>query len=87
MTLIHEQEEYKKQLAGNLLKESNDGNTRILAFRSKPPPPPEGFENSRKLLYTQNFASSPTKAKKMFRHIPQVRLLPFIAFNIPTFNT
>ncbi|CAM6100936.1 unnamed protein product [Calypogeia fissa] len=64
-------EEYKKQLAGNLLRENNDGNTRILAFKSKPPPPPEGFENSRKLLYSQNFASSPTKAKKMFRHIPQ----------------
>lgn len=75
--LLHEQEEYNKQLAGKLLRENNnDGNLRILAFRSKPPPPPEGFENSRKLLYTQNFASSPTKAKKMFRHIPQVNLLP-----------
>ncbi|KAG6542516.1 hypothetical protein Mapa_015986 [Marchantia paleacea] len=62
-------EEYKKQLAGNMLRE-NDGNSRILSFSSKPPPPPEGFENSRKALYTQNI-TSPAKAKKMFRHIPQ----------------
>lgn len=63
------QEEYKKQLAGNLLK---DPQVRILAFKSKPPPPPEGFENPLKLLYSQNTISGAGKPRKIFRHVPQV---------------
>ncbi len=66
------QEEYKKQLAENLLNvENGQKQTRILAFKSKPPPPPEGFDNGRKLLYSQNLAGGQTKPRKMFRHIPQ----------------
>lgn len=61
-------EEYKKQLAGNLLK---DPQVRILAFKSKPPPPPEGFENPLKLLYSQNTISGAGKPRKIFRHVPQ----------------
>ncbi|CAM6053822.1 unnamed protein product [Sphagnum tenellum] len=65
-------EEYKKQLAENLLNvENGQKQTRILAFKSKPPPPPEGFDNGRKLLYSQNLAGGQTKPRKMFRHIPQ----------------
>ncbi len=64
------QEEYKKQLAENLLQADNgQRKSRILAFKSKPP---AGFENdSRKLLYTQNVATGQMKPRKVFRHIPQ----------------
>ncbi len=64
------QEEYKKQLAENLLQGDNgQRKSRILAFKSKPP---AGFENdSRKLLYTQNVATGQMKPRKVFRHIPQ----------------
>ena len=48
------QEEYKKQLAEDLLNDNGQKQSRILAFKSKPPPPPEGFENGRKTLYSQN---------------------------------
>lgn len=66
-------EEYKKQLAGNLLKDSNivDKNSRILAFKSKPPPPPEGFERNVRLLYSENVQVGAVKRSKAFRHIPQ----------------
>jgi cell division cycle protein 20 (cofactor of APC complex) len=64
------EEEYKKQLAENLLQADNgQRKSRILAFKSKPP---AGFENdSRKLLYTQNVATGQMKPRKVFRHIPQ----------------
>ncbi|MCO5577117.1 hypothetical protein L7F22_030940 [Adiantum nelumboides] len=65
-------EEYRKQLAGNLLKDSNimHKNSRILAFKSKPPPPPEGFERNAKFLF-ENVQSGPAKRSKIYRHIPQ----------------
>ncbi|KAI5084675.1 hypothetical protein GOP47_0000844 [Adiantum capillus-veneris] len=65
-------EEYRKQLAGNLLKDSNimHKNSRILAFKSKPPPPPEGFEKNVKLIF-ETVQSGPAKRSKIFRHIPQ----------------
>lgn len=66
-------EDYRKQLAGNLLKDSNISHksTRILAFKSKPPPPPEGFERNAKLLYSENVQVGATKRSRTFRHIPQ----------------
>lgn len=65
-------EEYKKQLAESLLKESNgQKQSRILAFKSKPPPPPEGFTNGHTSLYSQNVSGAQAKPRKMFRHIPQ----------------
>ena len=65
-------EEYKKQLAESLLNESNgQKQSRILAFKSKPPPPPEGFTNGRTSLYSQNVGGAQAKPRKMFRHIPQ----------------
>lgn len=65
-------EEYKKQLAENLLRCNNhQRQSRILAFKSKPPPPPEGFENSRKSLYSQNASPGESKPRAYFRHIPQ----------------
>lgn len=66
------QEEYKKQLATNLLCVDNiQRQSRILAFKSKPPPPPEGFENDRKFLYSQNVAPGQAKPRAQFRHVPQ----------------
>lgn len=66
------QEEYKKQLAENLLRIDNgQRQNRILAFKSKPPPPPEGFENERKSIYSQNIEPGQVKSRKAFRHIPQ----------------
>jgi cell division cycle protein 20 (cofactor of APC complex) len=66
------QEEYKKQLAENLLRvDNNQRQSRILAFKSKPPPPPEGYENDRKFLYSQNTAAGQAKPRAQFRHIPQ----------------
>lgn len=66
------QEEYKKQLPENLLNDNGQKQSRILAFKSKLRPPHEGFENSRKTLYSQNLNDGLAKAKKIFRHIPQV---------------
>ena len=67
------QEEYKKfLLAENLLRTDNgQRQSRILAFKSKPPPPPEGFENERKSIYSQNIEPGQVKARRVFRHIPQ----------------
>lgn len=65
-------DDYKKHLAESLLNNNGQKQSRILAFKHKPPPPPEGFVNGRATLYSQNVASSAqTKPKKMFRHIPQ----------------
>lgn len=66
------QEEYKKQLAENLLRlDNSQRRSRILAFKSKPPPPPEGFVNERKCLYSQNTTPGQAKPRALFRHIPQ----------------
>lgn len=72
LLMLRLQEEYKKQLAENLLRCNNhQRQSRILAFKSKPPPPPEGFENSRKSLYSQNASPGESKPRAYFRHIPQ----------------
>jgi cell division cycle protein 20 (cofactor of APC complex) len=63
-------DEYKKQLAESLLNNNGQKQSRILAFKNKPPPPPEGY-NGAQTLYSQNIATGQTKPKKMFRHIPQ----------------
>ena len=42
--------------------------TRVLAFRQKAPPAPEGYENALRVLYSQNRSSS--KRKMTVRHIP-----------------
>ncbi|XP_002960485.2 cell division cycle 20.2, cofactor of APC complex [Selaginella moellendorffii] len=67
------QEEYKKQLAENLLKDANilHKESRILAFKNRPPPPPEGFDKESSLLYSENTAPGASRPRKMFRHIPQ----------------
>ena len=64
-------EEYNKQLAENLLSDSNGAatNSKILAFKSKAPTP-KGFENPVRSLYTSN-SSAAIKSKRQLRHIPQ----------------
>eukprot|EP00249_Psilotum_nudum_P022189 c28412_g1_i1 orf=267-1658(+) len=66
-------EEYKKQLAGNLLRDTNvvRKQSRILAFRSKPPSPPDGFEKDNRSLYSENLQAGATKRSRTFRYIPQ----------------
>lgn len=62
--------EYKRQLAESLLNDQKQ--SRILAFKQKPAPPPEGFKNARTSLYSQNVGpSAQAKPRKTFRHIPQ----------------
>ena len=63
----HAQEAYKKRLAENLLQ--HDASSKILAFKSKAPAPPEGFESGMRQLYSA--AGAGAKPKKAFRHIPQ----------------
>lgn len=63
-------DEYKKQLAESLLSNNGQKQSRILAFKNKPPPPPEGYTGAN-TLYSQNVAAGQSKPKKMFRHIPQ----------------
>ena len=63
-------EEYNKQLAENLLSDSNGTNSKILAFKSKAPAPPSGFENPMSAVYTSNSGAA-IKAKRQLRHIPQ----------------
>jgi cell division cycle protein 20 (cofactor of APC complex) len=60
-------EVHGQPLAENLLLNVQ---SRILAFKSKPPPPPEGFVNGRQSLLSQNVAGT-AKPKKMFRDLPQ----------------
>lgn len=57
---------YKRQLAESLLNDNKQ--SRILAFKQKPAPPPESFKNM--ALYSQNLVQNKLK-QKMFRHIPQ----------------
>ncbi|KAJ7525914.1 hypothetical protein O6H91_17G074000 [Diphasiastrum complanatum] len=71
--LSSSKEEYQKQLAGNLLRDTNaiHSQSRILAFKSKPPPPPEGSDRETKLLYSENTVPGAVKSRREFRHIPQ----------------
>ena len=69
-------EEYNKQLAENLLSDASNGGgggaSKILAFKSKAPAPPAGFENPMRSLYSANAgAASAIKSKRQVRHIPQ----------------
>jgi len=61
-------EAYKKRLAENLLA-SDAKEAKILAFKSKAPAPPEGFDNGLRSLYAA--AGAGAKPKKAFRNIPQ----------------
>ena len=60
-------EEYKKQLK-QVCGAGKEGG-KILAFKSKPPAPPEGYDNAMRVLYSQNAVGDKPK-KKAFRHIP-----------------
>ncbi|KAJ7556442.1 hypothetical protein O6H91_05G090000 [Diphasiastrum complanatum] len=66
-------EEYMKQLAGDLLKDCSvsQKQTRILAFKSRPPPPPEGYGKQMRLLFSENSLPGVVKSRREFRHIPQ----------------
>lgn len=57
--------EYNKVLANSLGADES----RVLAFKNKAPAPPEGYENSLKVLYTQN-KTKMNRSAKMTRHIP-----------------
>lgn len=58
--------EYNKTLARTM----NAGESRVLAFKKKAPAPPEGYENSLKVLYTANKAKLNKQVAKSTRHIP-----------------
>jgi len=60
--------EYKKLLAASL--NVADGG-KILAFKTKAPAPPEGYDNAMGQLYTAN-AGAPV-ARKAHRHVPQTQ--------------
>lgn len=62
-------EEYTQTLQETLL-DGRDESAKILAFKSKAPAPPVGYQNSLKVLYSQNKASA-GKRRKVTRHIPQ----------------
>ena len=47
--------------------------TRIMAYSSKPPCPPEHHLNGNKVLYAK---MAPSAKKQSTRHIPQVNALP-----------
>ena len=58
------------ELAKSLFDSSSDlDNARVLAFRNKAPAPKESYQDSLKVLYSQNKAAS-TKQKVTLRHIP-----------------
>lgn len=57
--------QYNKTLASSL----GADDSRVLAFKKKAPAPPEGYENSLKVLYTQNKAKL-GKTAKVNRFIP-----------------
>jgi cell division cycle protein 20 (cofactor of APC complex) len=61
-------EEYKRRLAEGLL-ENGSKNSRILAFKTKAPAPPEGYDNVMRSLYTAN--AGPRIPRKQYRAIPQ----------------
>ena len=61
-------EEYKRRLAEGLL-ENGSKNSRILAFKTKAPAPPEGYDNVMRSLYTAN--AGPRIPRKQHRAIPQ----------------
>ncbi len=58
--------EYNRTLANTM----GAGDSRVLAFKNKAPAPPEGYENSLKVLYTANQAKLGKNVAKMTRHIP-----------------
>lgn len=63
-------EEYKSTLANTLFSGNNaKKGAKVLAFRNKAPAAPEGYQNSLKVLYSQNKAQG--IKKKSMRHIPQ----------------
>jgi len=62
-------EAYKKRLAENLLASENAKEAKILAFKTKAPAPPEGFDSGLRSMYTA--AGPNAKPKKPLRHIPQ----------------
>lgn len=57
--------EFNKALASSM----GAGESRVLAFKKKAPAPPEGYENSLKVLYTQN-KEKMARTQKPVRHIP-----------------
>lgn len=63
---------YKSSLCRSLFKEDSQGmSSKILSFKEKAPAPPQGHENSMKVLYSQN-KSAFTAKPKSYRHIAQV---------------
>ena len=62
-------EEYQQTLQETLLNGRTEC-AKILAFKAKAPAPPVGYQNSLKVLYSQNKASAGRK-RKVTRHIPQ----------------
>eukprot|EP00963_Diacronema_lutheri_P003842 scaffold287_cov337-Pavlova_lutheri.AAC.205 len=66
-------EEYKKRLAVGLMGENGSAEgAKILAFKNKAPPPPAGYDNPMRALYSANTSTGPGNArKKQFRQIPQ----------------
>eukprot|EP00003_Mantamonas_plastica_P013672 TRINITY_DN2382_c0_g1_i1.p1 TRINITY_DN2382_c0_g1~~TRINITY_DN2382_c0_g1_i1.p1 ORF type:complete len:571 (+),score=138.23 TRINITY_DN2382_c0_g1_i1:80-1714(+) len=65
--LSPKKESYTRTLAENLFSESSSS-SKILAFKSKAPAPKEGYQNSLKVLYSQN--KSEGRSRKSFRHVP-----------------
>lgn len=61
--------EYKKQLAANLGQDVAIGSARVLAFKQKAPPPPEGHLTHLASLYSANMTDG--RPAKRFRAVPQ----------------
>ncbi|KAG8231860.1 hypothetical protein J437_LFUL011765 [Ladona fulva] len=61
------QREKQRIMTENLM--GNEGEGRILAFRDKAPAPPEGYQNSMKVIYTQS--KTPGSVKGSCRYISQ----------------